>query len=94
MQYTILLFIKRILWCLDSWKEEFFQHVCLGDSLKVESTILESPDWSELHSENKHFKSFLLVVLWTDLTSHEFRLFTSRHHDVVISASFWSVYYN
>ncbi len=47
-----------------------------------------SPDRSELHSENKHFKSCLLVVLQTDLTKHEFRLFTNRHHDVVISASF------
>ena len=30
----------------------------------------------------------LLVVLLTDLTKHEFRLFTNRHHDVAISASF------
>ncbi len=36
--------------------------------LKVESLILESPDRSKLHSENKHFKSCLLVVLKTDLT--------------------------
>ncbi len=40
---------------------------------KVQSTILESPDRSELHSDNKHFKC-LLVVLWTDLAKHEFRL--------------------
>ncbi len=35
-----------------------------------------------------------LVVLQTDLTKHEFRLFTNRHHDVFISASFWDVYCN
>ncbi len=33
--------------------------------LKVESAIQESPDRAELHSENKHFKSCLLVVLRT-----------------------------
>ncbi len=57
-------------------------------NLKMESTILESPDRSKLHSENKYFKSCLLVVLLTDLIKHEFRLFTNRHHDVVISATF------
>ncbi len=41
-----------------------------------------------LFTENKHFKSSFLVDLQTDLTEHEFRLFTSQHHDVVISASF------
>ncbi len=46
------------------------------------------PDRSEPHSENKHFKSSLFVILQTDLTKHEFRLFTNRQHDVVISASF------
>lgn len=48
---------------------------------------------SELHSENKHFKSCWPVVWPTDLTKHEFRLFTTRHNDVVISASFWPIYY-
>ncbi len=50
--------------------------------------ILESPDRAELHSENKHFKSRLLVVLRRDLTKPEFRLFTSQHHDVVVLALF------
>ncbi len=53
--------------------------------LKVESTILESPDRSKLHSENKHFKSCSLVVLQTALTKNEFHLFRSHHRDVVIS---------
>ncbi len=48
--------------------------VCVKSVLKVDSTILESPDRSEFHSENKHFKS-LLVILQTDLTKHEFRCF-------------------
>ncbi len=55
--------------------------------LKVESMILESPDQSKAHSENKHFKSFLLVVLQTDQTRHELRRFISQYHDAVISAS-------
>ncbi len=58
---------------------------CSPEQLQVDSMFLESPDRSELHSENKHFKSCLLVVLRTDLAKHEFRLFTNRHHDVVIS---------
>ncbi len=53
----------------------------------MESKILESPDRSKLNLENKHFKS-LLVVLWTDLTDHQFRLFMDQHHVVVTSASF------
>ena len=44
----------------------------------------QSSDPSELHSGNKHFKSSLLVVWPTDLTQHEFRLFTRRHCDVVM----------
>ncbi len=47
---------------------------------------------SEQHLENKHFKSCLLVVLRTDLPKHKFWLFTNWHCDIVISASFWSVY--
>ncbi len=42
---------------------------------------------TKLHSENKYFKK-LFVVLRTDLTKRQFRLFTNLHHDVVISASF------
>ena len=45
-------------------------------------------DRSELRSENKHFKSCLPVVMVTDPTKHEFRLFTNQHHYVVISAHF------
>ncbi len=40
------------------------------------------------YRSNKHCKSCLFVVFWTDMTKHEFRRFTNQYHDVVISASF------
>lgn len=52
--------------------------------------LYDSSYWSKLYSGNKHFKLCLLVIWLTDLTQHEFRLFTRWHYEVLISASSWS----
>ena len=41
-------------------------------------------------SENKHFRSCLLVVSQTDLIKHPFNLFINLHHLVINSADFTS----
>lgn len=52
--------------------------------------LYDSSYRSKLYSGNKHFKLCLLVIWLTDLTQHEFRLFTRWHYEVLISASSWS----
>ena len=48
----------------------------------------------ELLSANKHFKSCFFVLWPKDLTKYELGLFTRRHYDDVVSASFWFIHCN
>ncbi len=80
---------RRFIFLLPATQENMIQSMSAalycGFIKKVESTILETTDRSKLHSENKRFTSCVLAVLRTDPTKHQFRLFTNRHHNVVIS---------